>query len=310
VRTEKEAERLWQERIEKAQREEAERLKREAEAARARQEAEEKKRREQIEREYKAEQERRRKQEDSERAYEEELRFWERVSDAKQPGPLEEYLRRYPSGRFCEIAQVQLDRVLAQQGEKRVEAVSSAQNPYSQGTATFKPAYKVGDMYTYNFMDLYSKVVSQTNSIRITAITDTQVIYNNGRLITDLLGNGVLLTDGRRLTPSQQVPTEYRVGKKWRTRFQVTHPKFGLFNTTFDIRIAARERITVPAGTFDCYRLESLGQSEGAQTVRLEVTTWLAPDKCRRAIARNELRRNQYTIIVAERSELVSFTQA
>ncbi|HUQ26305.1 MAG TPA: caspase family protein [Burkholderiales bacterium] len=328
VRKEKEAERVWQERIEKAQREEAEaqrakqeavaraqreeaeRLKREAEAARARQEAEEKKRHEQLARIYKEEQERRRKQEESDRAYEEELRYWERVSAAKEPGPLEEYLRRYPSGRFCEIAQVQLDRMLALQGEKKVEAVSAPANPYSQGSATFKPAYKVGDLYTYNFMDLYSKVVARTNSLRITEITDTQVIYNNGAFITDLLGNGVLLGDGRRVSPSQAVPTEYRVGKKWRTRFQVTHPRFGLFNTTFDIRIAARERLTVPAGTFDCYRLDALGQSEGAQTIRLEVTTWMAPDKCRRAIARNEIRRNQYQIILAERQELVAFNQA
>ena len=106
------------------------------------------------------------------------------------------------------------------------------------------------------------------------------------------------------------MPTDYRVGKKWRTRFNVTNPKFGEFRVTFDIRIAARERVTVPAGTFDCYRLESLGQSEGAQTVRQEVTTWLAPDKCRRGIARNEIRRNQYQIIVAERQELVAFSQA
>jgi uncharacterized caspase-like protein len=304
-----EAERLWQERIARAQREEAERMQREADAARARQEAEEQRRREQLEREYKAQLERRRQQEQSDRAYEEELRFWERVAGAKEPGPLEDYLRRYPSGRFCELAQVQLDRVLAQQGETKVEAVSATENPYSQGTATFKPAYKVGDMYTYNFMDLYSKVVSQTNSLRITEINDTQVIYNNGRLVTDLLGNGVRLPDGRRLTPSQVVPTEFKVGKKWRTRFNVTHPKFGEFRTTFDIRIAARERVTVPAGTFECYRLEGLGQSEGAQTIRLEVTTWMAPDRCRRPIARNEIRRNQHVLIVAERQELVSFTR-
>ena len=335
VRKEKEAERLWQERIEKAQRaeaerlrreadaeqarqekialaqrEEAERLRREADAERTKQEAEERRRHEQLARIYKEEQARRHKQEESDRAYEEELRFWQRVADAKEPGPIEDYLRRYPSGRFCEIAQVQLDGILARQGEKKVEAVSAAENPYSQGTATFKPAYKVGDMYTYNFMDLYSKVVSQTNSVRITEITDTQVIYNNGRVITDLLGNPVLHPDGRRLTPNQIVPTEYRVGKRWRTRFNVTHPRFGEFRNTFDIRIAARERITVPAGTFDCYRLEAIGLSEGVQALRFEVTGWMAPDRCRRGIARNEIRRNQYQIIHAERQELVAFTQA
>jgi hypothetical protein len=159
-------------------------------------------------------------------------------------------------------------------------------------------------------MDLYSKVVSQTGSFRITEITDTQVIYNSGRAITDLLGNPVVLPDGRRVSPNQIVPTEYRIGKKWRARFNVTHPRFGDFKTTFDLRIAAREQVTVPAGTFECYRIESLGQAEGNTGIlRFEVTQWLAPDRCRRPIARNEIRRNQYQIITAERSELVSFTQ-
>jgi len=310
VRKEKEAERLWQERIERAQREEAERLRKEAEASRARQEAEEKRRRQQIERTYKEEQERRRKQEESDRAYEEELRFWTRVADAKEPGPIEEYLRRYPSGRFCELAQVQLDRLLAAQGERKVEAVSSTANPYSQGTATLKAAWKVGDSYTYNVMDLYSKVVSRTNSVRITDVTDTQVIYNSGRLITDHLGNNIALPDGRRFTPSQFIPTEYRVGKRWRTRYNVSTPRFGDFRTTFDLRISARERVTVPAGTFDAYRVDAIGVSEGAQLSRHEITFWIAPDRCRRGIARNEIRRNQYTILLAERSELASFTQA
>jgi uncharacterized caspase-like protein len=309
VRKEKEAERLWQERIEKAQRQEAERLKREADAERARVEAEEKKRHEQLARIYKEEQERRRKQEESDRAYEEELRLWQRVADSQQPGPIEDYLRRYPSGRFAEIAQVQLDRILKQQGEKKVEVVAAPQNPYSQGSATLKSEWKVGDTYTYNFMDLYSKVVSRTGSARVTEVNDTRVIYNNGQAMTDLLGNPVLQADGRRYTPSQIVPTEFRVGKRWSTRFDVTHPKFGEFTNRFSMRIVARERITVPAGTFDAYRIEAEGSTSGAAALRFEVTTWMAPDKCRRVIARNELRRNQYTIIVAERQELLSFTQ-
>jgi uncharacterized caspase-like protein len=310
LRKEAEAERERQVRIAIAQREETERLKKEAEAQRQRREAEELRRREQIERTYREDLEQRRKQEESDRAYEEELRFWQRVSDAKEPGPIEDYLKRYPSGRFAEIAQVQLDGILARQGEKKVEPVSPMQNPYSQGSATFKAAWKLGDTYTYNLMDLYSKVVSQTVSLRITEVTDTQVIYNSGRLITDLLGNGVLLPDGRRLTPNQAVPTEYKLGKKWRTRFDVTHPRFGDFRTTFDIQIVRRESVTVPAGTFDCYRIEALGQSEGNRgIVRIENTIWIAPDKCRRPVARNEIRRNQFTIIQAERQELAAFTQ-
>jgi hypothetical protein len=279
---------------------------------RAADEAEEKRRRERIEREYRAELERRRKQEESDRAYEEELRFWTQVSESKEPGPIEQYLRRYPSGRFAEIAQVQLDLILARQGEKKVEAVAAAGNPYSQGTATFKAAWKVGDTYTYNFMDLFSKVVSRTGTARVTQVTDTQVIYNSGQAITDLLGNPVLLSDGRRFSPNQIVPTEYKVGKKYSARYNVMHPQFGEFKTTSDMRIGARERVTVPAGSFDCYRLDVIARSEGRgrfAVVEFEIIHWMAPDVCRRPVARNEIRRSGPGIVFAERQELVSFTQ-
>jgi hypothetical protein len=124
-----EAERQRQQRIAKAQREEAERLKREAEAERQRQAAAELRRREEAERAAQEELARRREQEESDRAYQEELAFWQRVTGAKQPGPIEDYLRRYPSGRYAELATLELDQVLAQQGEKKVEVISAPQNP-------------------------------------------------------------------------------------------------------------------------------------------------------------------------------------
>ena len=67
--------------------------------------------------------------------------------------------------------------------------------------------------------------------------------------------------------------------------------------------------MTVPAGTFDAYRVDAIGVSEGVNASRHEITLWIAPDKCRRPIVRNEIRRNQYTLLLAERSELVSFRQ-
>ena len=63
-------------------------------------------------------------EEEKEKQFNEELAFWEKVKEAKEPGPLEEYLRRYPSGEFSELAQLQLDPVLSRQGEKRIEVAS------------------------------------------------------------------------------------------------------------------------------------------------------------------------------------------
>ncbi len=80
-----------------------------------------------------------------EREFKEELEIWEKIQSASRPVPLEDFLRRYPSGRFVELAQLQLDRVLAKMGEKKVEVISAPENPYTKGTATANTAFKIGD---------------------------------------------------------------------------------------------------------------------------------------------------------------------
>src|SRR5689334_16433522 len=72
-------------------------------------------------------------EEEAEREFKDEQTLWESVRNAAKPEPLEEYLRRYPSGRFSELAQVQFDRQLARRGEKKVDAVSAPRNPYTKG---------------------------------------------------------------------------------------------------------------------------------------------------------------------------------
>ena len=52
--------------------------------------------------------------------FQQEFALWEKIKAATEPRPLEDYLRRYPSGQFSELAQLRLDQVLARQGEKKV----------------------------------------------------------------------------------------------------------------------------------------------------------------------------------------------
>ena len=310
IRKAEEAERLRQERIAKAQREEAERLKREAEQERARLEAAERRYREQLARMYNEEQVRMRKQEESDRAYEEELKFWERVSVASAPAPLEEYLRRYPSGRFAEICQAQLDAVLAQMGERKIQIAQQEKNPYTQGSARADTGYKAGDFYTFQAMDLYSRVVSRETNQRVARVTANEVIYGDGRFVTDLLANVKRTGDEGVFTANQQNPAEFFVRKRWRTRFTLQDGR-GL--TRFDVsyRITRKERVTVPAGTFNAFRVEGLGTASRNQVIQVVQRAWFAPEQCRRAVAREEVRigaRGREGR--AERFELVNFRQA
>jgi hypothetical protein len=159
-------------------------------------------------------------------------------------------------------------------------------------------------------MDIYSRVVSHEISQRVTAVTANEVVYNNGRLVTDLLANVKRTGDDGVFTANQQNPAEFFVGKRWRTRFTLEDGR-GL--TRFDVsyRITKKERVTVPAGTFDTFLVEGKGASSRDRVRQVIQRAWFAPEQCRRAVAREEIRiggggREGR----AERFELVSFRQA
>ena len=248
----------------------------------------------------------------AERQFEEELALWERIKDSKDAKPLEDYLLRYPSGRYSELAQLQLDRVLAAQGEKRIEIVSAAENPFTKGTVVADTRRTVGDTYTYRVTDLYTKLETERFTETITSITDTEILYSNG-VITDRLGNLRRTRDGSLYSATQFLPHEFAVGKRWTTRFKVTNPRDQTGEAELDFRIATRESITVPAGTFNAFRLEFQGWSIGPWgSLNVIRKSWLAPDQVRRLIVSEDFRKLERIgrVISSDRQELVSYRQA
>jgi hypothetical protein len=243
-----------------------------------------------------------------ERQFNEELAVWEKIKDSREPGPLEDYLRKNPSGRFSEMAQFQLDRVLAKLGEKKIEVVSAPQNPFTKGVARVDTNFKIGDSYSYREIDLYTKLETRKFRNVVTEITDHEVIFNNGVLITDLFGNQVKLPDGRRLTQAQHYIQEYSVGKKWTTRYRLTLPNGRSSDNELEFKVAAREQVTVPAGAFDAFRVE--GQGWAPQLgVNIQTVYWIAPG-VKRPIAWETVRKHRSgNVLENARRELTAYTQ-
>ncbi|MGH8631128.1 MAG: caspase family protein [Burkholderiales bacterium] len=245
-----------------------------------------------------------------ERLAREEQALWAKVKDAKEAGPLEDYLRRYPSGAFAELAQFRLDRLLASQGEKKIQIASSEGNPFTKGTVTTDIKYKIGDSYTYRQLDIFSRAEQAVVIRTVERVSEDEVHYSGG-LITDLLGNVRRLADGRVLTDNQNVPAEFAVGKHWVTRYQVRLPQGGEVQSEVQWRVVARESITVPAGTFNTFRCEGQGHGRhpmGPMTIKF--TNWYDPERMRLPIAREELSRTAARTLLASRFELVSFKQS
>lgn len=250
---------------------------------------------------------------DPERQFAEELAIWEKIKSSTTREPLEEYLLRYPSGRFSELAQFQLDRVLARAGEKKVEAVTSAANPFTKGTVRTDTNYKVGDVFHYRETDLLTRDEIRTYANRVTAITDNEVHFNNGNLVTDFLGN--VISNARRkvrFTGTQAYIPEYTVGKRWSARYQRFTADWPAREVVFDFRVVEREQVTVAAGKFDAFKIEAQGwtrTNDGSNTIQLQSRYWIAPG-VRRAIVFETLNRHAMgRILASERQEMLSYTQ-
>jgi hypothetical protein len=257
---------------------------------------------------------------EKEQQFDAELALWEKVQDSKEPAPLEDYLRRYPSGRFSELAQLALDRVLARQGEKRIVVVSAKENPYSKGTVMADLRYKLGDSYAYRVLDLKTQAEKKTFRNTITELRENEVVFDSG-LVLDLLGNVIHSGQGRRYTPRQDYPLEFAVGRFWTTRYiQSNIPTGKSMAMEGEFHISGKEPITVPAGNFDCYVVEGLlkGPTPGGSRLEVRWTRWLAPDQVRSFIATDTVAKviiNQKVgppieqIDESTRTELVSFKQ-
>ena len=167
--------------------------------------------------------------------------------------------------------------------------------------------FRVGDRYTYRVVDLLTRNQSTEYTQVVTEITDTEVIYNNGAAVTDLLGNPQKNPDGRRITQNQIYASEYSLGEAWYTRYRVTFPSGKEDEVEENFRVVAREAITVPAGTYDAFRVESTGHRI-RDPVTLKRAYWVAPGTIARFIAHEVTAKNRGgQLLTTDRTELVSF---
>lgn len=258
--------------------------------------------------------------EEDERQFKEEFAAFESARVARTVRSVEEYLRRYPSGRFAELAQLELDTLLAAQGEKPVAIVSARDNPHTAGTVRADTRFRIGDQYAYRHINRIPRGETTDSAQTVTAITDDEVVFNDGDYVCDLLGNTRKVRDGRRFTPRQELPLEFAIGRRWTTRFEVSAGMPGASGPAgtvdMEFRIVAKEKVTVPAGTFDCFRIEGVGVNRQPPRPDIDLfhKQWRAPELVRRPVAGEELRRRviggHVTDVYVQRNELISFKQA
>ena len=173
-------------------------------------------------------------------------------------------------------------------------------------TAAYRAARRLHDL------GYRAAIKDGRRGFRVTAITDTEIVYNQGRVATDLAGN-VIRNPRVKRTGNQNLPAEFVVGRRWSTRFEESWQNGDRNQVQLSFRITGREKITVPAGTFDAFVVEYEGWSRADShkpVNQISGKAWYAPDKVRWEIAREHMVRNQRKIRQANRSELVEYERS
>ena len=250
----------------------------------------------------------------AQKEFEADLAKWLELRTAGDVAALETFIRARPSGKFSEFAEQKLDELLKRAGERTVKPVLS-QAPPPQCACPVPPlpsyddqTYRIGDRLMYQQRGLLQGNLSQFADT-VTKLDGEDVIFNDGTLVTDRYGNLTRDPEGRKWTPYQFYIPEYKLGKRWEAQFIVTEPSGDAVNVTFNLKVTSRERITLPAGTFDTYRIEAEGRNlkSGAQVLR---TAWVAPETVPGYVAVEQRVKQGDRLLVAERTELVEFRRA
>lgn len=211
-----------------------------------------------------------------------ELRFaaekadWDRIKDTKANADAQAkeqvyaFLDKYPSGFISELAQLKLEKL------DKPQIVSQPEKGGAVQSADAK-RFRLGDKYDIVISDLLTKLVQERSSFTVVAADDDTAEFNQGYKVTQA-GAIIRTIAGATHEPYQQwIPSgEYQVGKKWTTRTILTPKGAPSMWAEITGKVLARESITVPAGTFDTYKMEMEQTAQDGS--RLKITYWGQPD--------------------------------
>jgi uncharacterized caspase-like protein len=186
--------------------------------------------------------------------------------------------------------------------QDRVAAV-----PGFDGAEPLDRQFVVGDQWSYKVIDRFSKRESRTD-LRVTGVDAAadRVTYNNGQFYADLMGNATSTNMGALDSPRQFYPATLQVGKRWVSNF-VQRQSSGVQRFRYDVRVAAKENVTVPVGQFMTYRIEATGFNlDTGGTIRRVL--WVTPGINANVALEVEVRRRDNSLEQTYRWELASYS--
>ena len=146
-----------------------------------------------------------------------------------------------------------------------------------------RPVVKVGD--EWQFMQ-YSVVPIQKPNVVwvITSVTPTGIAgTSNGKPLTLTSDLNIIESPTRKFTDRRNLSFPLMIGKSWNYATQVEFKdQDAISRMDAEVKVVAYEKVTVPAGQFDAFKIEAKGKlgqqgAAGAGAVEFTETSWYAP---------------------------------
>ena len=239
------------------------------------------------------------KEELKEIAFKEEKAAWDLIKTSRKADDFYAFLERYPSaGELGEMAQYRLDQL----AKPKIQAALGQGQDASLGYTGER--YKVGDEYEIQYSDILTNVPGARQTVRVTSIEGDVVQFNAGAMLVTALGANIKNARGSYDPPFGGRPVELQVGKSWSGRSTQQGADGKTYELQQSSKIVGRETITVPAGTYQTYVIETSTYVSNGPTIRIK--TWIDP-RYGYSIRREELARGfGGRITRSDRTELVA----
>lgn len=252
-------------------------------------------------------------------AFNQEQQDWGRIKDSRNADDFYAFLARYPSGPIAEAANAKLDELVASNLVVQGAGADRKDVPYSVAR------YRLGDEFEVRIASNTSSSFNQTGVVR--SVRDGKVLVElkaaaTGpvpmRMLYDPQGGFVGMPDIFTHTPASYLAPSglLQVGQAWKTGYEQEYLNKALTDAlgkTVAVgqdRVVARERVSVPAGTFDAFRIESESTSVSKNmTLRITATRWVVPELPEPVKSETVTTEGMFKTIRATR-ELVRYTRA
>ena len=198
---------------------------------------------------------------------------WDTIKGSRNPDDFYGFIEAFPNSAIGELAQAELEKLARRKILAQAAPGEIQQHP---GDSRFR----VGD--SYRMQVTLGTGRPQDITVKVTGVNDDKARY------TDVFGvgqigestiSGAVISDGISTydPPYVLVPGgEYQVGKRWSGR------SIRAYNTgrkewmDYSARVVAREKVTVPAGSFDAYKVEISFQMQSGSLQKS--VTWVQPE--------------------------------